>query len=153
MSSRVARFLVWTRLFVADEEPPVEPYEEPRPLTEREREVLAFMLTADLPGIEELREQAQTAVAARWGPRDPSFSLYVNQEGTRPSPLRTRPAIFSWSKRQGENELYSLMLWVDGDGWLSAVELTPFHEEWPEELLPPSEFETPGAHEPGSREP
>jgi hypothetical protein len=60
--------------------PDYEPYEEPRPLTEREREILDFLLTVDMPGMEELREQAKTALAERVGARDPGFALYVDRE-------------------------------------------------------------------------
>jgi hypothetical protein len=122
---------------------PDEPYEQPRPLTEREREILDFLLTVDLPGIEELREQAKTALAVRWGARDPSFALYVDQESTRPSRLRTRPLIQAFTKRQDFEHFYDLLLWVDEEGWLSSVEFSPYSDRWLEELLPPGEFDPP----------
>src|ERR1700755_1437052 len=34
---------------------------DPRPLTERENEILTFLLSAEFPGVEKLRQQAQTA--------------------------------------------------------------------------------------------
>jgi len=122
---------------------PDEPYEQPRPLTEREREILDFLLSVDLPGVEELREQAETALAVRWGERDPSFALYVDKEATRPSPLRTRPLIQASTKRQDFEHLYDLLLWVNEEGWLSSVEFYPYGDRWLEVLLPPSEFDPP----------
>jgi hypothetical protein len=135
------------------DEEPVEPHEQPRPLTEREREILDFLLGADLPGIEELREQAGTALAVRWGPRDPSVDLYVDREATRPSPVRTRPVIQTYTMRKGAKDLRELLLWVDEDGWLSSVELAHLYEEWPEDLPPPSEFEPPRPYRSAPREP
>jgi hypothetical protein len=127
----------------------VEPYEQPRPLIEREREILDFLLSVDLPGIEELREQAMTAQAVRWGPRDPSFALYVDKEAARASPLRTRPLIQAFTKRRDFEHLYDLLLWVDEEGWLSSVEFTPYSDGWLEDLLPPGEFDPPEPYDPG----
>jgi hypothetical protein len=127
---------------------PDEPYEQPRALTEREREILDFLLSVDLPGIVELREQAKTALAVRWAEWDASFSLYVDREATRPAPLRTRPLIEAYSKRRDFEHMYDLLLWVDKEGWLSSVEGYPVGDVWPEELLPPSEFDPPEPHNP-----
>lgn len=131
-----------------------EPYEHPRPLTEREREILDFLLSVDLPGIKELREQAKTARAVRWGPRDPSFAVYVDQEAARPSSFRRRsaePQITADTREtDGPQTMYQLKLWVNKDGWLSHVKFTPFgwgDEVWLEELLPPSEFDPPEPYE------
>jgi hypothetical protein len=128
----------------------VEPYEQPRPLTEREQAILDFMLSVDLPGIEELRKQAKTALAVRWGPRDPSFALYVDQEAAHPSSLRRRPTepkiVADTRETDDPQKMYQLKLWVNKDGWLSHVKFTPFgweDEVWLEELLPPSEFDPP----------
>ena len=125
-----------------------------RSLTEREREILDFLLTADLPGIEKLREQVETARAVRYSSRDPSFGLWLehwDDDEWLPSSARARPLIQTHTKWQGNKNLYSLILWVDSHGGPDSVELTPFHEsEWPEVLPPPSEFEPPGPYEPGA---
>jgi hypothetical protein len=124
--------------------PDYEPYEEPRTLTAREREILDFLLTVDMPGMEELREQAKTALAERVGARDPGFALYVDKETTSPSPLRARPLIQAFTMRKDVDSLYELLLWLDDEGWLSYVEFTVFGDaEWLEELLPASDFDPP----------
>jgi hypothetical protein len=121
-----------------------------RALTEREREILDFLLTTDLPGIGELREQAETAVAVRYSSRDPSFGLWLDREGPQPSSARTRPLIQTYTKWQGAKDLYSLILWVGDDGSLGAVELTPLHADWPAVLPPPSDFGPPGPYDPAA---
>jgi hypothetical protein len=122
-----------------------------RPLTEREREILDFLLTTDLPGIEKLRDQAETARAVRYSSRDPSFGLWLDWDRDEPLPAsgRARPLIHTYTKWQGNKNLYSLILWADSHGGPGSVELTPFYDsEWPEVLPPPSEFEPPGPYEP-----
>lgn len=122
-----------------------------RPLTEREREILDFLLTANLPGIEKMRDQAETARAVRYSSRDPSFGLWLDSEGPLPSSGRARPVIQTYTKWQGNKDgLYSLILWADSHGGPGSVELTPFHDSgWPAVLPPPSEFEPPEPYEPG----
>jgi hypothetical protein len=39
---------------------------DPRPPTQREREILDFLLSPDSPGVAELREQAKTALVRTW---------------------------------------------------------------------------------------
>ena len=63
---------------------PSEPYEQPRPLTEREGEILDFLLSVDLPEIEELRVHAKTALAVRWAPYDASIALYAAEASRWP---------------------------------------------------------------------
>jgi hypothetical protein len=55
-------------------------HDEPelRPLTEREHEILTFLLSVDFPGVEKLREQAQTAEVSWWCRGDPSIGLAVH---------------------------------------------------------------------------
>lgn len=140
---------------LTEDESPDEYYELAfRPLTERERETLNFLLTADVPGIEKLREEAETARAVRYSSRDPSFGLWLDREGQLPSSGRARPVIQTYTKWQGNKNLYSLILWADSRGGPGSVELTPLHySEWPEVLPPPSDFEPPGPYESEPREP
>lgn len=140
---------------LTEDESPDEYYELAfRPLTERERETLNFLLTADVPGIEKLREEAETARAVRYSSRDPSFGLWLDRERPLPASGRARPVIQTYTKWQGNKNLYSLILWADSRGGPGSVELTPLHySEWPEVLPPPSDFEPPGPYESEPREP
>lgn len=140
---------------LTEDESPDEYYELAfRPLTERERETLNFLLTADVPGIEKLREEAETARAVRYSSRDPSFGLWLDRERPLPASGRARPVIQTYTKWQGNKNLYSLILWADSHGGPGSVELTPLHySEWPEVLPPPSDFEPPGPYESEPREP
>lgn len=140
---------------LTEDESPDEYYELAfRPLTELERETLNFLLTADVPGIEKLREEAETARAVRYSSRDPSFGLWLDRERPLPASGRARPVIQTYTKWQGNKNLYSLILWADSHGGPGSVELTPLHySEWPEVLPPPSDFEPPGPYESEPREP
>jgi hypothetical protein len=109
------------------------------------------MLSVDLPGIEELREQAETVRVMRWAPYDASLAFYVDTEASRPStlrkdPNRNGPVIETYAP--GPDGGYGLLLWVDLEGWLSSLEFYPYGDEWPEELPPPSAFDPPERYRP-----
>jgi hypothetical protein len=121
----------------------------PRPLTQREREVLDFLLSAELPGVGELRRQAETAYASAWTSGCASIDLHVDRRTAPASPLRTRPAIEAEAKDEDDVvRPYELRLWVDEDGWLSSLEIVDYvdpdgstHEIFP----PPSDFHKPAS--------
>jgi hypothetical protein len=114
--------------------------EEFRPLTQREREILEMLLAVDADGIEELREQARHAQAARWSCGCASFDLVVDRERSPRSSLAARPAVEASSKERDDvSRSFDLLLWVD-DGWLSGVEIVDYvfwhGDESPDEIPP-----------------
>jgi hypothetical protein len=120
----------------------------PRPLTQREREVLDFLLSAELPGIDELRRQAETVYASPWRCGCASIDLHVDRRVAPASPLRTQPAIEAETKEVDAAGLFELLLWVDEDGWLSSLEIVDYvdpHGSTHEIFPPPSDFEKPAS--------
>jgi hypothetical protein len=126
-----------------------EPFRE---LTPREREILDFLLSVDLPGVAELREQARHALAARCFDNYPTFDLQVDRKrAPRADAAHSRPASSAWVK-EADNEwnLLQLLLWVTDDGWLWGVEVSDVADagDEPPGEIPPPEFW--GAPQPGS---
>lgn len=126
---------------------------DPRRPTEREREILDFLMSAEAPGVPELREQARTALVRTWDCGCASFEIVVDRENSSPSSLRSRPAIDALARAGVAPErLHSLMLWVDEDGWLSSLEVVDVADDHGEfnPIPPPSMFESPqtGTQEP-----
>ena len=121
----------------------------PRSLTEREREILNFLLSAKTPGVEELREQAQVGLATPWTCGCASIDISVDRAVARPSPIRARPAIEAESKERPTPSGCSISCFgVDDDGWLSAIEIVDYlerHEDSPAAIPPPTDFRPPRA--------
>jgi hypothetical protein len=119
-------------------------------LTPREREILNFLLSVEMPGVEELRLQAGTAMAE--GPLEsccPSISLFVDRERAPQSPIRSSPAVDALSKeRAPADRVFDLLLFVD-DGWLQEIELVHYTESSGlDEFPPPLAFDEPFPHPP-----
>jgi hypothetical protein len=122
-----------------------------RPLTQREREILDYLLSAERPGVAELRQQSKAVLARPWACGCASIDLVVDQGRARPSPIRARPAIETQSKEHEDSTaFFELLLWVD-DGWLSGIELVDYgpgrHDE-ANLFPPPADFHLPGAASP-----
>lgn len=120
----------------------------PRPLSQREREVLDHLLSVETPGVEELRQQAATALAVPWDCGCASIDLIVDRSATLKSTIRARPAIESYSReRHDEHGILDLLVWVDDDGWLSAVEIVDYGEKHGllHEIPHPRHFDAPQA--------
>lgn len=111
--------------------------EDFRPLTDREREILEFLLSVEVPGIEELRQQVPFARAARWDCGCASFDLIVDRERAPRSAITASAAVEAYSKaRNDPNKAFDLLLWVD-DGWLAGVEIVDVDQhgdDSPEEI-------------------
>ena len=111
-----------------------------RPLTPEERDALAFLLTADFPGAEELRAQVPFAEASG---RCPCGCATI---GLEVDPMRAVAATVvervpvSASSKSGSD---GLLLFVD-DGYLSCLEIYSIEDETPSVFPPPSAFEPPG---------
>ena len=119
-----------------------------RPLTPREREIVSHLLSAERPGVAELRRQSEVLLARPWTCGCASIDLAVDETRARPSPIEGRPAIEAQSKdREDPTRIFDLLLWVD-DGWLSAIQLVEYgldrHED--ANVFPsPDDFHPPGA--------
>jgi hypothetical protein len=124
---------------------PAEPFRE---LTPREREILDFLLSVELPGVAELREQARHVLAARTLDNYPTFDLQVDRErAPRSDATHSRPASSAWAK-DADNQwnLLHLLLWVTKDGWLWGVEVSDVAgvgDDPPDEIPPPEFWRAP----------
>jgi hypothetical protein len=109
----------------------------PQPLTHREREVLDHLLSAERPGVAELRQQAKTALATPWDCCGcASIDLSVDREAAPQSSIRRMgPAVEAKANERAER-FVELLLWVD-DGWLSALEVVNYEDDPPPTELPP----------------
>ena len=121
-----------------------DPPQASRPLTVREREILDFLLSVDVPGVEELRSQADFVVARRWSDTDASLYLSVDRERA-PRAVLDHLVIETGSRTGQEpgDRYFQLSLWVQA-GWLDEIEIIPYDDDpWPEMFPPPSDFEPP----------
>jgi hypothetical protein len=122
-----------------------------RPLTQREREILDYLLSVERPGVAELRQQSEAVLARPWACGCASIDLLVDQARARPSPIRRRPAIETQSKERDDSTIFfELLLWVD-DGWLSGIELVEYGSERHEDanvFPPPTDFHPPSVASP-----
>lgn len=120
--------------------------DHPRPLTAEERNVLSFLLGADFPGVEELREQVNVAVVD-W--RCPcgcaSFEVSVDTKAAGPADSYEPIPVEAQSREIGPNGPFQLLLWVR-EGWLDGVEIVYFANEVPVEFPPLETFEPPFAN-------
>jgi len=111
---------------VSDEDNVCEPY---RALTEREREILTFLLAIDVEGIEQLRQQVPHVLGARWNCGCASFNLIVDKTMAPASTITKSPlSEASTRERDDPDRFYELLLWVT-DGWLSGVEIVDYVEK------------------------
>jgi hypothetical protein len=122
-----------------------------RPLTELERAILDFLLTAEFPGRGELRAQADhVRVTGRCRCGCATVDLTVDRAAAPLAQVGERMVADSMSR----DEEYGLLLFVD-DGYLSSVEIYGNAAEPPSEFPPPSDFLAPLGHPPsyaGSKE-
>ena len=120
----------------------------PRPLTERERAVLAFMLSVDEPRLDALREQARSAfVAEPWEDGCASIDLGVDRRHAPRSDVGTAgyDTLVVETRSDGTEPRvpYELLLFVR-DGWLKSIEIVHYVPgEVPVELPPPTALEDP----------
>ena len=102
-----------------------------RPLSARERELLDLLLSADFPGVEELREQAGSVSAD--GARM-VIDLIVSEDAPRATVVSRTPV---QAVVDGDGYDGGLLLFVD-QGQLSGLEYWWVTEEEPDVFPPPS---------------
>jgi hypothetical protein len=125
--------------------------EDYRSPTDREREILAMLLSVQMPGIEELRTQARSVRVARWKCGCSSFNIEVDRSvAPRSSAVHRNPVIDAESKeRRDPLNAFDLLLWVE-DGWLAGVEIVDYRErhgdDSPDEIPPPDQWQLPRVH-------
>jgi hypothetical protein len=111
-----------------------------RSLTDREREILEFLLTPSFPGVEALREQAQTAaVVGRCDCGCATIELAV--DNGCPEQGEARQTIVAEARTPEDREVppLELILFVKGDR-LSSIEIVYYDDNIPQEFPPPAEF-------------
>jgi hypothetical protein len=101
----------------------------PRPLSDRERDILELLLAADFPGATELRQQAASVSAEREGM---IIDLIVSAESPRATVVSRTPV---QAVVDGDGYDGGLPLFVD-DGQLSALEYWWVTEDRPD-VMPP----------------
>ena len=101
----------------------------PRPLTDRERDILDLLLAVDFPGAAELRQQAASVSAEREGT---IIDLIVSAKSLPATVISRTPV---QADVDGDGYDGGLLLFVD-DGRLSALEYWWVTEEQPD-LMPP----------------
>lgn len=114
-----------------------------RPLTEREREILAFLLSLQFSGVHELREQAAVALVSEETDCCPTVELMVDEtRAARSSAHSWSPLVEASSARTREPDgAFTLLLFLR-DGWLWCLELVHY-DGAPSEFPPPEDFGPP----------
>ena len=102
-------------------------------MTEEERGVVDFLLGANFPGVESLREQARHAkVTGLCGCGCPTFGLLVDKSLAAQAPTAT-PGQYVSADVVSTDEPFGLLLFTER-GWLTSVELVWYGD------APPSTF-------------
>jgi hypothetical protein len=120
-----------------------------QPLTERQREILDFLLSVETTGIAELRRQAEVAESrGRITRCCPSITLWVDRTRAPRSSIEL-PVIEAESMERADTEhVFDLLLFLD-DGWLSTLELVHYGEGPGLDEFPPTQaFDAPRAYQP-----
>jgi hypothetical protein len=103
----------------------------PRPLSEREAEILRFLLGLDDARLEPLREQAMSAVVTGMCTCGcATIHLAVDRERTRPA-LLCSPVVSAHTRDIEGEAVFGLLLFLD-EGWLSLLEIWYIDEPPPE---------------------
>ncbi|MCW6003744.1 hypothetical protein K1W54_04005 [Micromonospora sp. CPCC 205371] len=108
----------------------------PRPLSDDERAVMARLLSVPFPGRDELRAQLPFAtVEGRCGCGCATVNLAV-ERAAAPAPVLSSAPV---SADLSDGEYYAgIVLLVDGEGYLSCLEVYSIGDE-PVRRLPPTE--------------
>jgi hypothetical protein len=117
-----------------------------RPLTERENEILVFLLSAEFPGVEKLRQQAQTAqVIGRCECGCATINLGVDESLPVADEIAQSNAVDAAGRpRSDDRPSPELILFVTG-GRLSSIEIVWYGDAPIGEFPSPDQFERPVA--------
>jgi hypothetical protein len=126
------------------------PTSYPRPLNERERSVLDFLLSHDFPGVEALRVQAQSARVRGLGDELPTIVL-LEVDVDAPFATEVAYTVPIDARVRDVEPPQEVLLFVKW-GRLECIELVDYSLEEPHELPTPEGLETPTVYVPG-REP
>ena len=115
--------------------------EYPRPLTDREAEILDFLLGIDEHRLAPLRGQARTAVVAgTCACRCATINLAVDRDSGSPANLCS-PVVSADSRATSGRPAVGLLLFLD-EGWLSLLEIW-YIDAPPAEFPAATVFDTP----------
>jgi hypothetical protein len=120
---------------------------DPRPLTERETAVLAFLLSIDDLRVAPLRDQAATAVVTGMctcgcATIDLAVDRTTGHRAERRSPAIEAFTIGMLDQKSDPTRSYELLVFLD-DGWLSSLEIVYYGAESPREFPDPGTFDAP----------
>ena len=113
-------------------------------MTDQERSLLDFLLSAEFPGAEALREQARHAQVDGITSGSPGFWLTVDRSLAAPASelARGHPiAVSAYSDLPGEGPVHLCLMQTDG--WMDAVELLWYGEAPPATFPDLSLFDSP----------
>ena len=114
----------------------------PRPLTQRERDVVRYLLEPEFPGAAHLRKQVGPARVSGESRHCPTISFAVDREPTHRAAISAGVVVETTNKhRYDSDDWVELLLFLE-DGWLSSLELVHY-VNIPSELPPVTELEPP----------
>jgi hypothetical protein len=119
--------------------------DDPRPLTERENDILDFLLSADFPGVEKLRKQAETIlVTGRCDCGCATVYLTVDESLPTADEVEKYAAVDAAGRPGADDAPPPELILFVRDGRLSSVEIVWYDSPIPK--FPSAEdFETPVA--------
>ncbi len=114
----------------------------PRSLTQRERDVVRYLLEPDFPGAADLRKQAGLALVSGESGHCPTINFVVDREHSPRAAIRADVIVETTNKhRYDSDDWVELLLFLD-NGWLSSLELVHY-VNIPSELPAVTELEPP----------
>ncbi len=119
---------------------------ETRQLTHREDEILTFLLSADFPRVEKLRDQAPTAqVSGRCECGCATIVLAVDESLPVAKEVAQKSAVDAIGRQRADSGTGpDLILFVE-EGRLASIEIVFGGSEFASEFPPPDQFEKPVA--------
>lgn len=115
-----------------------------RPLTQPERELIAYLLSINFPGADTLRSQLDHSTAIDDDSFAPSLELVVDQSVSTPASVVEPVPVEALSRLPYDNEdAFEVLLFVR-NGWLAGLDITGY-QRMPTEIPQPSDLLAPVA--------
>lgn len=111
-------------------------FSPPRPLTQRERDVLEFLTSQPFPGSSDLRKQIPFTSVEYGYADEATISLVVDRSASPPASVQARVPVDAVGT-EGDWQRCVVILFADG-GYLSLLELACSLDYEPPEFPPPS---------------